>query len=898
MNPDAKDSIASAERTRQASYPRKIAIAILVIMTFLAGFTVLVPFLVKEMAGARIDRAGASLKGVFRHDDIRIAGPSTLFLPSLLFQDPDGIEVSARDIRISVAPLAMLTGGRKITAVEVGSVKIVAGSREEPLEPAKFAGRLMTRLLGTGDQVSTTGTTDQNHQKSTAGRRSHLPDIRIFSIVGRIDSSIVSGEFSSGKASLAPEPGSMDAATRTGQLEMTFTPAGSSTAWHIDIKALVGSGFKPETIEASVSPPVSVRLRGLEVQADSLTWKKREIRVDGMKARLPESRRLPGEVSAGQFMLRFKPVGPGDIPAARLIPTDLARFFPNSLSILLNAIAIQELRVTRPIIDLALADTMHAVPQIATVAASPGEEALPNRITHTFSVVSNRADNFRKTLIGLAEGYTGTRLAVNGATIRYVNPPGLKETAVAYSLSNLDLVVERGNKSALMATVTFESPESSSLVNEASLMVGLDGSVDIGLSASRLLLAPYRMLMPQWLVAGPSTALTDTDFRVKIHDHGRIDASGRINLSGIGIHVPEIASETMTDVMLGLSGNAVMDGPDGTISIPDSIASVGAIRMPFSFSATGLNARPVLKLDARVDRIEGEALLASIPAAAIPVLAGTRLDGTFAAGMRFSVDTGNISSLLFDFNPDMADLVTVDLGPAINLELLRSTFLHRIQDDNKVIVRRIGSDSPGWIPYARIPPFLIRALIACEDARFFSHEGFSKAGIQRSLKINLERGGFFQGASTLSQQLVKNLFLSREKTLSRKLQEAFITWQVEKNLPKEKILELYLNVIEWGPDVWGLKEAANHYFGKDPSALSVLEAAFLVLIIPSPSKYHKFFEDGRVPPHFMKRIRELIETLHSRGAVSDLEAISAAQQGIRFVSTGTPIQVMDSEFSD
>ena len=105
-------------------------------------------------------------------------------------------------------------------------------------------------------------------------------------------------------------------------------------------------------------------------------------------------------------------------------------------------------------------------------------------------------------------------------------------------------------------------------------------------------------------------------------------------------------------------------------------------------------------------------------------------------------------------------------------------------------------------------------------------------------------------------------------------------------------------MIEWGPDVWGLKEAANHYFGKDPSALSVLEAAFLVLIIPSPLKYHKFFEDGRVPAHFMKRIRELVDTLHSRGAVSDLEAISAAQQGIRFVSSGTPAQVLDSEFSD
>ncbi|GEM_PF-501700 len=898
MNPDAQDSSASRLRTPHLRFPRKIAVVFLVIVTFLAGLAVLVPFLVKEMAGARIDRAGASLKGVFRHDDIRIDGPSTLFLPSLLFQDPDGIEVSAADIKISVDPLAMLTGGRKITAVEVGRVRIVAGSREEPIEPAKFAGRLMSRLLSRGDTVSAARETAPVESMHEPPRRSMLPDIRINSIVGRIDSSIVSGELSSGRANLAPEPGAVDAATRTGRIEITFRPSGSTTAWRIDVNASVGPGFRPDSVVASVSPPVSMRLRGLAVQADSVTWKKREFRIDGIKASLPDSKRLPGEISAGQLMVRFKPLGPGDVPAARLVPSDIERFFPNSLMLLLNAVAIQELRIARPVLDLAISAGDGTPPPAVASVSDPGTGSLPERITRTFGSISQRAESLRSSLSGLAQKYTGTRLAVNGATIRYVNTPGRKDPISDHTLSNLDLVVERGSKSALLATLMFESPESSSLRNEATLMVGLDGSVDIGLSASKLLLEPYRMLLPAWLQIDRSTAITDTDFRMKIQDGGRIEASGRMNLADAGILIREIATDAMTSVKLGVSGTATVDGTAGTISMPDSVASLGGIRIPFSFQASGLNVRPILKLDARIDRIDGKTLLESIPAAAIPILAGTRLDGTFAAGMRFAVDTGNISGLLFDFTPDMADLVTVDLGPAINLELLRSTFLHRIQDDNKVIVRRIGSDSPGWVPYARIPPFLVRALIACEDARFFSHEGFSKAGIQRSLKVNLERGGFFQGASTLSQQLVKNLFLSREKTLSRKLQEAFITWQVEKNLPKEKILELYLNVIEWGPDVWGLKEAANHYFGKDPSALSVLEAAFLVLIIPSPLKYHKFFEDGRVPAHFMKRIRELVDTLHSRGAVSDLEAISAAQQGIRFVSSGTPAQVLDSEFSD
>ena len=187
-----------------------------------------------------------------------------------------------------------------------------------------------------------------------------------------------------------------------------------------------------------------------------------------------------------------------------------------------------------------------------------------------------------------------------------------------------------------------------------------------------------------------------------------------------------------------------------------------------------------------------------------------------------------------------------------------------------------------------ISKYLVDALTTAEDATFFKHKGFSPVGIRRSVKVNLERGGFYQGASTLSQQLVKNLFLSREKTLSRKLQEVFLTWQMEQVLPKEKILELYLNVIEWGPNTWGLREAAGHYFAKRPSELSPLEAAYLVSIVPSPRAYHKHIEDGAVPPSFERRVKSLLEEMERRKLIPGEEVAAALEQHVRFVVVQPP----------
>lgn len=143
-----------------------------------------------------------------------------------------------------------------------------------------------------------------------------------------------------------------------------------------------------------------------------------------------------------------------------------------------------------------------------------------------------------------------------------------------------------------------------------------------------------------------------------------------------------------------------------------------------------------------------------------------------------------------------------------------------------------------WVPYNRISPQVKHAVVSAEDARFTEHNGFDWDGIQTALEKDLKRGRFVAGGSTISQQLAKNLFLSRSRTPWRKAQEAYITVLLETLMDKRRILEIYLNIIEWGNDVFGVQAAARHYFGITAAALNAEQAAQLAAMIPNPGYYY------------------------------------------------------------
>jgi monofunctional biosynthetic peptidoglycan transglycosylase len=144
-----------------------------------------------------------------------------------------------------------------------------------------------------------------------------------------------------------------------------------------------------------------------------------------------------------------------------------------------------------------------------------------------------------------------------------------------------------------------------------------------------------------------------------------------------------------------------------------------------------------------------------------------------------------------------------------------------------------------WVPYAKISPNLKRAMIAAEDAKFVEHSGFDWDGIQNALDKNEKKGRVVAGGSTITQQLAKNLFLSPAKSYVRKAEEAVVTVLLEAMLPKQRILELYLNVIEWGNGVFGAEAAAQRYFGIPAAQLSAEQAARLAAMAPSPRRFER-----------------------------------------------------------
>lgn len=141
-----------------------------------------------------------------------------------------------------------------------------------------------------------------------------------------------------------------------------------------------------------------------------------------------------------------------------------------------------------------------------------------------------------------------------------------------------------------------------------------------------------------------------------------------------------------------------------------------------------------------------------------------------------------------------------------------------------------------WVPYSRISPYLVKATLISEDDKFWSHEGFDYDAIQRAIEKDIKAGKFKAGGSTISQQLAKNLFLTPEKSALRKIREAVITWKIERTLSKKRILELYLNVVEWGDGVYGAEAASRRYFGKPASDLTPMEAARLSVVLPNPRR--------------------------------------------------------------
>jgi penicillin-binding protein 1A len=319
----------------------------------------------------------------------------------------------------------------------------------------------------------------------------------------------------------------------------------------------------------------------------------------------------------------------------------------------------------------------------------------------------------------------------------------------------------------------------------------------------------------------------------------------------------------------------------------------GRLRLdPFRFEASGAEATGQLVVEGGRAHPRIDLDLAVARLALARVLAASGLDLP-------AEDVGSAALRLHVAGPllDPAALVvtqrldfTPPRRPVPEIERLREPFLYEAATkDGPVADVLVGPESPDFIPLAEVPPLFLRAVLLAEDANFYGHSGIDLAEIPPAIAENLARGAYVRGASTIPQQLAKNLFLSKRKTLGRKLEEASLALLLDSTLGKERELEIYLNIVQWGPGLYGLRPAARHYFGKYVADLTPREIAFLVCLIPGPVKYQKSIASGVPTPFFEGLTDTLLAKLHSVGALSDEEYESALRQTLDlrpFVSPG------------
>ncbi len=269
-------------------------------------------------------------------------------------------------------------------------------------------------------------------------------------------------------------------------------------------------------------------------------------------------------------------------------------------------------------------------------------------------------------------------------------------------------------------------------------------------------------------------------------------------------------------------------------------------------------------------QMEAQDMFDSFPVGLFESLDNIRVSGKLQYLLDFFLDDAQPDSVRFDSELKKQDF-RINAWGKTNFSRINRPFIYTPYEYGKPMRDiMVGPENPDFTPLDEISPYLKNAVLTAEDPSFFTHKGFVNEAIRTSIATNYKAKAFKRGGSTISMQLVKNAFLARDKTLARKIEEILIVWLIENNsvVTKERMFEVYLNIIEWGRNVYGIGEAARHYFGKQPSGLDLGESIYLASIVPRPkSGLYAFQYDGILKPYLSGYFRLIGGLMAGRGLV-------------------------------
>lgn len=411
------------------------------------------------------------------------------------------------------------------------------------------------------------------------------------------------------------------------------------------------------------------------------------------------------------------------------------------------------------------------------------------------------------------------------------------------------------------------------------------------ITLDELPLALVAPLVPDLPWHRPERARLDGELVVTADSAARLGFRGRVVVRGAALDSPRISPHPVTGVDFSVEGRGAWIPAERRLEVEELELGLGDARARVVGALEWSSEHYLVDLTATMPPTSCNTAVQAIPDDLLAEVAGFGFRGRIGGRVRALVDSRDLEHGRLDVR--VADGCEFQTIPAVaDLRRVRAPFLHRVvEPDGTVFEMTTGPGTGNWVSIHGISPYFVHAVLGHEDAGFFRHGGFAPWAIRDALLRNLREGRYVVGASTITMQLAKNLFLHREKTLARKVQEVLLTWWLESSLEKREILELYLNVIEYGPAIYGIRNAAWHYFGRDPEELSPAESAFLAIILPAPKRFHTSYEEGSLGVRMGNRVRRFLRHMHARGRLDDEALVFGLSEidTLRFYREGAPL---------
>ncbi len=365
---------------------------------------------------------------------------------------------------------------------------------------------------------------------------------------------------------------------------------------------------------------------------------------------------------------------------------------------------------------------------------------------------------------------------------------------------------------------------------------------------------------------------------------GQWTFSGVGALADLSIRDARIAKDTVRGLGFQAVFAGTFDAGRDRLRLDRCRIRRGPVELSMQLDVSRLRSRPRIVVSLRLPRTDCGVLLASIPKALVRRLDGMVMHGPVWGQLDALVDFGYLTeeTVSLDAFIDHRRCRVTRVPFVLSAGRLRGSFVHEARDHGIVTRFVVGPANPDYVPLFSISRHVVNAILTTEDSRFFSHHGFISREFRRALARNIIARRFRYGASSITMQLAKNVLLGREKTLARKLQELILTAYLERHLTKQRLLEIYLNVIEFGPGIYGIGKAARFYFGKPAALLEPQEAAFFSTILPDPKRRFRFFCRGSLTPKWRRWVDRILVLMHERHRLTTQELDQALQTPVIF----------------